>query len=28
LRALFAEAWENPSLQSSWAVLTEEYGEL
>ena len=28
LRALFAEAWENPFLQSSWAVLTEEYGEL
>ena len=28
LRELFAEAWENPFLQSSWAVLTEEYGEL
>jgi hypothetical protein len=28
LRAQFAEAWENPFLQSSWAVLTEEYGEL
>ena len=28
LRALFAEAWEKPFLQSSWAVLTEEYGEL
>ena len=28
LRALFAEAWEKPFMQSSWAVLTEEYGEL
>lgn len=28
LRALFAEAWKKPFLQSAWAVLSEEYGEL
>jgi hypothetical protein len=28
LRALFAEAWENSFVKTSWAVLTEEYGEL